>query len=168
MEKGMLEGEELEGLPDQAKEKLTKTENFVLTGIYAVDGYERFAGIKRMDACSERFTVHFLEYDEYLEDSMVSRKRREGDVLEGKLFIELVQGEKKTEDELMHRQPIQLSSHIEAIVQVCERVDNCSVLAMSTLAEEQILVEFEYAVNYKRGERIYLEGSLELRITGEM
>lgn len=43
-----------------------------------------------------------------------------------------------------------------------------SVLAMSTLAEEQILVEFEQAVDYKRGERIYLESSLKLEITGEM
>lgn len=164
----MLEGEELEVLPDQTKEQLTKAENFVLTGIYKVDGYERFAGIKRTDACSEQFTVHFLEYDEYLEDSMVSQKRREGDVLEGKLYIDLVPRERKTEEELMHRQPIQRSPHIEAIVQVCEIADNYSVLAMSTLAEQQILVEFEQAVDYKRGERIYLEGSLELKISEEM
>ena len=58
-------------------------ENYVLTGIYMVDGYGRFAGVKRMDAHSEQFIVHFLEYDEYLEDSTVSRKRREGDVLKG-------------------------------------------------------------------------------------
>lgn len=162
-----FEGEELEVLLDQAVEMLTKAENFVLTGIYVVDGYERFAGIKRMDAYSEQFIAHFLEYDEYLEGSTVSRKRREGDVLEGKLFIDLVTGERKTEEELMHRQPIQLSSHIEAVVQVCQVVDNYSVLAMSTVAEDQILVEFEHAVDYKSGDRIYLEGSLELEIIGE-
>lgn len=162
-----LELEELEVLLDQAVEMLTKAENFVLTGIYKVDGHERFAGIKRMDAHSEQFTVHFLEYDEYLEDSTVSRKRREGDVLEGRLLIELVTGERKTEGELMHRQPIQLSPHIEAVVKVCQVVDNYSVLAMSTVAEEQILVEFEHIVDYKSGDRIYLEGSLELKITEE-
>lgn len=165
--RAFFEGEELEELLDQAVEMLTKAENFVLTEIYVVDGHERFAGIKRMDAYSEQLTVHFLEYDEYLEDSMVSRKRREGDVLEGKLFIALVTGERKTEGELIYRQPIQLSSHIEAVVQVCQVVDNYSVLAMSTVAEDQILVEFEHAVDYKSGDRIYLEGSLELEIIGE-
>lgn len=88
--------------------------------------------------------------------------------MEGKLLIDLVTGERKTEGELMHRQPIQRSSHIEAVVQVCQVVDNYSVLAMSTVAEDQILVEFEQAVDYKSGDRIYLEGSLELKITEEV
>ncbi len=36
------------------------------------------------------------------------------------------------------------------------------------MAEDQILVEFEHVVDYKSGDRIYLEGFLELKITEEM
>lgn len=128
------------------------------------DGYERYATVKSVED-EISFIVHFLEFDEYLENNTQSQKRSVGDVLEGEMFIGFVVVDKEVDAALMHRQFIPGSSHIEAIVQVHKIIDDYSVLAYSSLVNEKILVEFEYKVNYQKGDVIYLEGSLEMNCT---
>ncbi len=49
-----------------------------------VDGYERYAAVKGVED-GKKLIVHFLEYDEYIESSVESKKRRIGDILEGEI-----------------------------------------------------------------------------------
>lgn len=134
---------------------------YIMKEIYT-DGYERIAVLKGMEI-GEKIIVHFLEYDEYLENGVKTEKKKAGDVIEGELSIDLVTVNKKTNKEVMHKQIIKKSSHIEAIVEVFHIVDNFSLYAFSTIANDEILIEFESAIDYKVGDRIFIEGSLEMR-----
>ena len=127
---------------------------------YSQDGYERFATIE--DLNKSVFNVHFLELDEYLEYNKTSNKINKGDIIEGDLSIELVCESKKTNESIMHSQKIPNSSHIEAIIEVTEIVDECSVKAKSTVSNDIITVEFEKIVNYEVGNKVFVVGSLEL------
>lgn len=136
---------------------------YVINALYA-DGYERIAVIKGTDYEVE-FTVHFLECDEYLENGSPSQKRKAGDVLEGKIAVNLVTVSHKTDEEVMHRQTIEKSPHVEAVVYVYQVVDAYSLYAISSIANDRILIEFEDKVNYREGDRIYVEGSMEMTLT---
>jgi len=125
------------------------------------DGYERVAMVKGAIG-STNLSVHFLEYDEYLESDGESKKKKVGDWLEGELFIGLVTNTKKVDKELVYYQEIQNSPHIEAIVEVSEVIDEYSVYALSTILDMKILIEFEVVTNYKVGDRIFVVGSLEM------
>lgn len=48
------------------------------------DGFERVAFVREMGK-DIQMCVHFIEYDEYIENGEVSRKRKKGDLLEGKI-----------------------------------------------------------------------------------
>lgn len=126
------------------------------------DGYERFAIIEEIGQ-NIKINVHFFEYDEYLENDEQSRKKKKGDVLEGSLSIELVTFSQRVEEELYYNQNIQSSSHIDAIIEVIEMIDEYSLYAFSSISNDNIVIEFESAVDYKAGERVFVTGSLELR-----
>ena len=125
------------------------------------DGYERFAVIEGMEQ-DVKLNVHFLEYDEFLDKSEESSKKKKGDVLEGVLSIELVSSSKKVDEELSFYQKIPKSSHIEAVVEVVQCVDQYSLYALSSILKDNILIDFESAVDYKVGEKIFVIGSLEI------
>lgn len=133
---------------------------YVIQKIYA-DGYERVAILKELGK-ERTCNVHFLEYDEYLQHGEESRKKEQGTVLEGNLSIELVTFSKTTDATLSHYQTIPASPHIEATIEVSQIIDKYSVYARSSLSDNTILIEFEHAVNYKAGERVWVSGSLEL------
>ena len=133
---------------------------YIFNEIYS-DGYERFALINELGK-NEKIMVHFLEYDEYLENGDVSQKKKKGDILVGRLSIELVTFNKKVDEELRHCQEIKNSPHIEAIIEVVQIVDEYSVYARSSLSDENVLIEFEGSISYKVGERVAVIGSLEL------
>ena len=135
---------------------------YMINALY-VDGYERFAVIKGMDYDVE-FTVHFLDCEEYVEAGSASQEIRVGDVLEGKISVDLVTVSQKTDEEVMHRQTIEKSPHVEAVVYVYQVVDAYSIYAISSIANEKILIEFEDKVNYREGDRIYIEGSMEMTL----
>lgn len=135
---------------------------YIIKEIYA-DGYERFAVITGINS-DNQFTVHFMEYDEYIENGRVPRKRKAGDALQGELFIDLVTIDKKMDKELLHRQAIQNSSHIEAVVQVDQVKDDFCLYAFSSIIDDKILVEFEHEVDCRPGDRVYIEGSLEMSL----
>lgn len=92
---------------------------------------------------------------------MQQRKQNEK-ILEGHISIELVTFSQKADEDLSHHQEIQKSSHIEAIIEVVQIIDEYSIYALSSILNDKILIEFENAVSYKVGERILVIGSLEL------
>lgn len=125
------------------------------------DGYERFATIEEIGK-NVKINVHFLEYDEYLESGEASRKKKKGDILEGDISIELVTFSQKADEDLSHYQEIKKSSHIKAIIEVAQIIDAYSVYALSSILDDNILIEFENVVSYRVGERVLVIGSLEL------
>ena len=133
---------------------------YIIKEIYA-DGYERFAVLEGTDI-GKNLIVHFLEFDEYLENGRESEKKKVGDIIEGDMSIDLVTVIKRIDKEIMHEQTIEKSSHIEAIVEICQIVDDYSVYAFSSVSNNEILIEFESAVDYKEGDRIFIAGSLEM------
>lgn len=133
---------------------------YVINAIYS-DGYERFAIIEGIGQ-DVKLNVHFLEYDEYLEPGEESSKKKKGDILEGDISIELVTVSQKVERDFFHHQEIQKSPHIEAIVEVTQIINEYSIYAFSTILNDNVLIEFESAVDYKIGDRVFLIGSLEM------
>ena len=87
-----------------------------------------------------------------------------GDVLNGKLSIQLVSSSKKVNETFSYNQKIAKSSHIEAVVEVIQVIAVDSVYVLSSIVPEWILVEFENEVDYKVGERILVVGSLEIKL----
>ena len=137
--------------------------SYVISEIYS-DGYERFAMIEDVEK-NIKVNVHFLEYDEYLESGEKSQKKKKGDTLDGDISIQLVTFSRKADEALIHRQKIQKSPHIEAIIEVDQIIDEYSIYALSTISDRDILIEFENAVSYKVGDRVLVIGSLELSET---
>lgn len=135
---------------------------YIINEIYA-DGYERIANIMSLD-CYSNYTVHFLECDEYIEKDIELEKRKVKDVLEGEMSIELVVVDEEVDNEIMHKQTIPKSSHIEAVVQVCQVIDEYSVYANSSISKNKILVEFEHVIDYEEGDKIFIKGSLEMNL----
>ena len=130
-----------------------------INNIY-VDGWERFVEGNTPD--NRNITVHFLEYSEYITQYEISKKKKIGDVLEGDIRIDLVTHSFITKDKLMFIQPIKESSHIRAIIEVENVEDDYSIYARTNICDKNILVEFERKVQYNIGDRLYLEGSLEI------
>ena len=136
---------------------------YIINEIFS-DGYERIAIIKEVGK-DVKINVHFLEYDEYLENGEESQKKKKGDILEGDISIELVTFSQKVDEELIYHQGIQKSPHIEAIIEVAQIIDEYSVYALSSILDDKVLIEFENAVSYEVGERVLVVGSLELSET---
>lgn len=135
---------------------------YMINELYT-DGYERFAVVRGVDYDAE-FTVHFMECDEYVEYGAASEKRKAGDVLKGKLAIALVTADKKTDEEVMHRQPLPKSPYIEAVVYVYQVIDDYSIYAVSSMANDKVLVKFEHKSDYREGDRIFIKGSVEITL----
>ena len=138
-------------------------QKYVIKEIYT-DGYERFAIIEGFEQ-DVKLNVNFCQYDEYLENGEESRKKKKGDILRGYLSIDLVTISQKVNKELFHRQEIKSSPHIEAIVEVTQIIDEYSLYAISSIINDNVLIEFESVVDYKVGNRIFVIGSLILNET---
>lgn len=133
---------------------------YVINEIYA-DGYERIAVIETIEH-DVILNVHFIEFDEYLEVGVETKKKQEGDILEGNISIELVTDSEKVYEELNHYQEIPKSSHIKAVIEVLQVIDKYSIYARSSIIRESILIEFEDKVDYKIGDKVMIIGSLEI------
>lgn len=133
---------------------------YIIDEIQTIEsGYERFAKIKSLEN-DTYYNVSFLDYVEYI-DGIEQLTKKQGDILEGDLYIAYVAIDKKVDEDMMHKYPIPKSSHIEAVVQVCEIVDEYNLYVSTSLVESKILVEFEHPVKYNQGDYIYIEGSVE-------
>lgn len=132
---------------------------YIINSIINVDGYERCVEVENIGS-KERFIIHFLEYNEYLESNENSKLKRIGDILEGDLSFGLVVKCEARNGILRHKQ-IYSSSRIEAIVRVSKVIDEYSIWVESSISGEEILVEFEDKNRVNVGDKIYIEGSLE-------
>lgn len=123
--------------------------------------YDRFAKIVDTND-GNIITVHFIEYDEYLKNTQVTQKRKNGDFITGNVCIDLISHSQIVNKELMHNQNIPCSSHIEAVIEVSKIIDKYTLLANSSVFSELIMLKFEDDVNYKVGDKVLVSGSLEL------
>ena len=112
----------------------------------------------------KKIIVHFMEYNEYIDDGKKSELRFVGNIIKGKIRIDLVTGSYIKNSELMFKQPYRYSSHIRATVEVKKIVDEFSLYAKTNICDDEILVEFESKVKYGINDRIYVVGSLEFDI----
>ncbi len=123
--------------------------------------YDRVAKIR--DAVDNKeLTVHFIEYDEYLEDKKITPKRKQGDLITGNVNIDLISYSRKEEKELIHNQSIPFSPHIEAIIEVSQIIDKFTLIANTSIISEHITINFEDEVDYRVGDKVLVNGSLEL------
>lgn len=135
---------------------------FSIISIDSVDGYERTATIEEI-GLNNSLTVHFFEFGEYLDSGESSVCKKAGDIIYGNISVGLVSSSQLTDEKISHYYPRILgSSWIVAVVEVTRIVDDFSLYAISSILNEEILVEFENKVNYQPGNRIRVEGSLEL------
>ena len=125
-------------------------------------GYDRFVDAEMED--KNKIIVHFTEYDEYIDDGKNSELRFVGNIIKGKIRIDLVTGSYIKNSELMFKQPYRHSSHIIATVEVKKIVDEFSLYAKTNICDEEILIEFESKVKYSINDRINVFGSLEFDI----
>ena len=137
--------------------------SFRIEEIHA-DGYERWAKVK---VCSSNVVnlVHFIEYDEYIENGATTNKRRKDDIINGTMRIDLVTKYKIVDDNKSgFVQSIDNSSNISAIGRVREIEDSDTLICSINNLGEDIIVEFENDIDIKVGETLEINGSLELDI----
>ena len=139
-------------------------EQYRIIKFLKVDGYERFAKIQMLGNENKNYKVHFSENDEYLEEKQISQKRKPGDVIGGNIYIDLAFCAKKADSDIMFSQNINNSVRVDAIVEVSRIEDEYTIYAKTNIIDDEILVEFERKVDCEIGDRILLDGSLELEI----
>ncbi len=123
--------------------------------------YQRYVTVKRIGT-DTILKLYFVELDEDANDyGGESIKRKVGDILEGRLYINSVSKIKKVEGEIKYEQPNKYDS-INAIVEITKIIDEYSFYALSSLQEEEILVEVEDIISFKKGDKVYIEGFLEI------
>ena len=135
--------------------------SYVIEEIYG-DGYERWAKIK-MDNSLGGVYVHFIEYDEYLENTNIPIKRKKGDIINGILKIDLVTEFKIVdEDRKGYNQSINKSSNITAIATVKKVDDSDIIVCRIEELGDDIIVKFEEDVERAVTSTIEVNGSIEL------
>lgn len=135
--------------------------SYVIEEIYG-DEYERWAKIK-MDNSLGGVYVHFIEYDEYLENTNIPIKRKKGDTINGILKIDLVTEFKIVdEDRKGYNQSINKSSNITAIATVKKVDDSDIIVCRIEELGDDIIVKFEEDVEIEVNSTIEVNGSLEL------
>ncbi len=124
------------------------------------DGYERFAVVNTID--NKKLIVHYIEYSEFLNNNDKTELRNIGDTFVTEIRIDLVSHSYITNNELNFIQEIENSSSIKAIIEVKEVVDEYTIYAKTSICDELILIEFENKMMHKQGDRVYIEGELEI------
>ncbi|ARC83448.1 hypothetical protein U732_2369 [Clostridium argentinense CDC 2741] len=138
-------------------------ESFEIEEIYGY-GYERWARVK-IDSSRTVGYVHFIEYDECLENDGASIKRKKGDILKGNIKIDLVTEYKVVDDDKAgFIQLIKNSSSIIAIGLVKEIEDSDVIICSIKDLGHDIVVEFENDIEIDVNTNIEVKGSLELEI----
>ena len=124
------------------------------------DGYERFVVVNIIN--NKNLIVHYIEYSEFLEDNEKTALKNIGDIIVSDIKIDLVSNSYITNKKLGFIQEFENSPNIKAIIEVKEVVDEYTIYAQSSLCDESILIEFENKMMYKKYDRVYIEGSLEV------
>jgi hypothetical protein len=126
------------------------------------DGYERTAQVFITET-NKSVWCHFIQHDEYLEAGQESVKLKAGDQVGGTFSVQLVTGFTLEADagDPGFTQPIEESSHIVAVCEVREIIDEYTCLCDFGLLGEAVPVEFEDSVKVEQGTMIKVSGSLE-------
>ena len=137
-------------------------EKFIIKKIEA-DFYERWLMVKKIDDGKE-FGIYFMEFSEdVFMMNNISMKRKVGDIIEGNLFIAWITEFERTNEELMYVQKNEYSG-IDAVVEITEVINEFTYYAKNSIVDRDIILDMEKDMNLKKGDRIYIEGSLQIEL----
>ena len=137
-------------------------EKFIIKKIEA-DFYERWLMVKKIDDGKE-FGIYFMEFSEdVFMMNNISMKRKVGDIIEGNLFISWITEFERTNEELMYVQKNEYSG-IDAVVEITEVINEFTYYAKNSIVDRDIILDMEKDMDLKKGDRIYIEGSLQIEL----
>jgi len=132
---------------------------YIVKEINAI-GYERFLHIVSVDTNIE-LKVCFFDFGSSVIDLPVQGI---GDIIDVDFSVELVRFHQKIDNDLTYKQVFPDSSYIEAVVQICEILDDSSLYAYSSINDEKLLIDFETEISndYNVGDNILISGELRI------
>ena len=137
-------------------------EKFIIKKIEA-DFDERWLRVKKIDDGKE-FGIYFMEFSEdVFMMNNISMKRKVGDIIEGNLFISWITEFEKTDEELMYVQKNEYDG-IDAVVEITEVINEFTYYAKNSIVDRDIILYMEKDMDLKKGDRIYIEGSLQIEL----
>ena len=137
-------------------------EKFIIKKIEA-DFDERWLRVKKIDDGKE-FGIYFMEFSEdVFMMNNISMKRKVGDIIEGNLFISWITEFERTDKELMYVQKNEYSG-IDAVVEITEVINEFTYYAKNSIVDRDIILYMEKDMDLKKGDRIYIEGSLQIEL----
>ena len=137
-------------------------EKFIIKKIEA-DFDERWVRVKKIDDGKE-FGIYFMEFSEdVFMMNNISMKRKVGDIIEGNLFIAWITEFERTDKELMYVQKNEYSG-IDAVVEITEVINEFTYYAKNSIVDRDIILDMEKDMDLKKGDRIYIEGSLQIEL----
>ena len=139
-----------------------KMEKFIIKKIEA-DFDERWLRVKKIDDGKE-FGIYFMEFSEdVFMMNNISMKRKVGDIIKGNLFISWITEFEKTDEELMYVQKNEYDG-IDAVVEITEVINEFIYYAKNSIVDRDIILDMEKDMDLKKGDRIYIEGSLQIEL----
>ena len=137
-------------------------EKFIIKKI-EVDFDERWLRVKKIDDGKE-FGIYFMEFSEdVFMMNNISMKRKVGDRIEGNLFISWITEFERTNKELMYVQKNEYSG-IDVVVEITEVINEFTYYAKNSIVDRDIILDMEKDMDLKKGDRIYIEGSLQIEL----
>ena len=137
-------------------------EKFIIKKIKA-DFDERWLRVKKIDDGKE-FGIYFMEFSEdVFMMNNISMKRKVGDIIAGNLFISWITEFERTDKELMYVQKNEYSG-IDAVVEITEVINEFTYYAKNSIVDRDIILDMEKDMDLKKGDRIYIEGSLQIEL----
>jgi len=137
-------------------------QKFIIKKIEA-DFDERWLRVKKIDDGKE-FGIYFMEFSEdVFMMNNISMKRKVGDIIEGNLFISWITEFERTNEELMYVQKNEYSG-IDAVVEITEVINEFTYYAKNSIVDRDIILDMEKDMDLKKGDRIYIEGSLQIEL----
>ena len=137
-------------------------EKFIIKKIEA-DFDERWLRVKKIDDGKE-FGIYFMEFSEdVFMMNNISMKRKVGDIIERNLFISWITEFERTDEELMYVQKNEYSG-IDAVVEITEVINEFTYYAKNSIVDRDIILDMEKDMDLKKGDRIYIEGSLQIEL----
>jgi len=137
-------------------------EKFIIKRIEA-DFDERWLRVEKIDDKRE-FGIYFMEFlEDVFMTNNISMKRKVGDIIEGNLFIAWITEFERTNEELMYVQKNEYSG-IDAVVEITEVINEFTYYAKNSIVDRDIILDMEKDMDLKKGDRIYIEGSLQIEL----
>ena len=137
-------------------------EKFIIKKIEA-DFDERWLRVKKIDDGKE-FGIYFMEFSEdVFMMNNISMKRKVGDIIEVNLFISWITEFERTNEELMYVQKNEYDG-IDAVVEITEVINEFTYYAKNSIVDRDIILDMEKDMDLKKGDRIYIKGSLQIEL----